>query len=220
MAPKLTLSHNGVVSRSEVPAKSPEEGPSIPEKERERRSHWQSRAPTINNSESRPTSKPPDPPGRRLLTNPKPPKNEEPSRALYETSFPGWVTSTLPRHLQARHLLQEALIPSPLISHSLTTKWVRLADARKTAWTRVIASASIGIRTLYNYIRENESEVDELMFARELLSNCSRGFICSLNDHDTPVKLGHSINSRPESDAESLPEFRRKWIEGDHVVPL
>jgi len=152
-----------------------------------------------------------------LLSNPRPMNNEEISQALYSSFFPGWATSTLPRDLQARHLLQEALIPSPLVDDD----WDNLKPERKAAWLDILGHISNETRALYNYIRENLPDIDEFIFGgeKEFPSKCKSGLLCNLVKEDTSADNNLYIDSDDEDNV-PITMFRKRRITGDFVIPL
>lgn len=152
-----------------------------------------------------------------LLSNPRPMNNEEISQGFYSSSFLGWATSTLPRDLHARHLLQEALIPSPLVDDD----WDNLKPEPKAAWLDILSHTSSETRALYNYIRENLPDIDEFIFGgeKEFPSKCKSGLLCNLVKDDNSADNYLYIDSDDE-DIVPITMFRKRWITGDFVIPL
>ena len=201
--PKLRMKYKGIYH---APTHGPEEDLdkelSIPAKEIDRRSLLRS---NLSNTTT-----------CRLKSKAKPSSETETSRALYDSAFPGWAASTLPTGLAARHLLQEALIPSPLSENA----WAKLERQRKNAWMDVVDHTSSGTRALYHYIRENLPDVDNRIFGgREFPLQCREGLICNLVQEDTSANRGYYVNSQDtKNDPTSM--LRTRWINGDYMIPL
>ena len=202
--PKLRMRCKGVYH---APTHGPEEyldrELSIPAKERDRRSLLQSRP-------SNTTS-------RRFLYRPKSFGQSEILQALYESAFPGWAASTLPRNLAARHLLQEALIPSPLSENA----WAKLEPQTRAAWINVVDHTSGGTRALYNYIREKLPDVNSRSFStKDFPSRCKEGLICNLVREGTSVDHEYYVTSRDTDEDDHTSILRTRWVNGDYMVPL
>ena len=216
--PKLRLRMNGKLTPPEHDRREDlDEEPAIQEGERTRRLRSNPRRPStiihsLLSNPRRPTTS-----NRRLVSNPRTPNSHELLRPYYEWSFPGWVTSTLPRNLQARHLLQEALIPSPLIDDD----WTSMESERKAAWTDVVDHTSSGIRTLYYSIRENLSDVEQYIFGgeKEFPSKCQSGWICDLTEQGSSAADQSFVDS-DASDNHPLSMLRMRLVGGDYVLPL
>ena len=154
---------------------------------------------------------------RRLLSDPRPSSESESSRALNESAFPGWAVATLPKTLAARHLLQEALIPSPLSQNA----WAKLNRQQKAAWTDVVDHTSSSTRALYNFIRDELPDVNSRIFGtRGFPLRCRAGLICNLVEEDTSVDHEYFITSRDTEEDDHTSMLRTRWIDGDYMIPL
>jgi hypothetical protein len=227
----VKLLHNGKYTSLEQDlGKGLEEEPSSSETDKARRLLWDPKPQTSRRkllSSPRPSTtntrkvhwnpRPPTTTTPNLLSNPRPVNNEAISPALYSSFFPGWATSTLPRDLQARHLLQEALIPSPLIDDD----WDNLKLERKAAWLDILGHTSNETRALYNYIRENLPDIDDFIFGgeKEFPSKCKSGLLCNLVKEDTSADNNLYIDSDDEDNV-PITMFRKRWITGDFVIRL
>ena len=206
--PKLRMKCKGVYH---APTHGPEEDLdrelSIPAKERDRRSLLQSRP-------SNTTS-------RRLLSRPKSFSQSEISRALYGSAFPWWAASTLPRNLAARHLLQEALIPSPLSENACA----KLEPQTRAAWINVVDHTSGGTCALYNYVREKLPDVNSRIFStKDFPSRCKEGLICNLVKEGTSIDDEYYVTSRDTDEDDHTSILRAMGERGLHgpfvVCPL
>ena len=197
------------------PKEDRDEDPSIPEQERTRRLRWRSRGKLV----SKP--KPPETATHRLLSQPKPPQNLETSRAHYESAFPSWVASPLPICFPARHLLQEALIPSPLADEYT---WSESNTRPEAAWIDVIGHTSGQIQALFKYCREKRADIDDFILGmekegNEFPSRSRMGFICDLTRNNDSTNHEIFIDSRGSED-HPLSELRIRRIPGDYILPL
>lgn len=197
------------------PKNDRDEDPSIPEQERTRRLRWRPRGKLISMPKLSKTAT------RKVLSEPKPPQNPETSRAYYESAFPGWVASPLPMCFPARHLLQEALIPSPLADEYA---WSNAKTESEAAWIGVIGHSSGQIQALFEYCREKRADIDDFIFGmekegKEFPSRSRMGFLCDLTQNNNSANQETFVDSRASED-HPLSELRIRRIPGDYVLPL
>lgn len=109
------------------------------------------------------------------------------------------------------------MIPSPLTDED----WDCLKPELKAAWIDIIDHTSSETRALYNYIRENLSDIDDFIFGgeKEFPSKCKSGLLCHLVKEDTSADNYLYTDSDDEDDV-PITMFRKRWIEGDFLLPL